>query len=496
MSEAISGALKQVLRSQILSPAGSQRSSVDGHRHTMEAFPPRLTEPSIPSNLASQDHAADHTARPQSQAPYIQSALFAPTRPLPSISESSPPSSVPTAVLAPHDAAAAARLSLLTSLARYGGGSNSGTPCAGRHSVDSLPPIAGRPPPSPRAGRKSTGGIGVNPSSIVGPPLSLRVDIANPRHSCARARAKAQQPQQALLSGQAQAPVSFPLLAGTYPAQPRISGGFLKPASPTAAPRVSASLAADAEAKASRQAGEGSACRETASVLAAVAAQLATQGGSEKSNRKLAKDGSPDLELLCHSLRPLKIPQEDPRAAANVREVSLRHGLAELASSASQPLDVQQQQIAAGKAGAGRTFGAEAAQASGAKGSPESEKPAPGAAGRQSAARSLFNVTQAAASSRATVRSLAGGADATSAPSELSTDGAALAGQVNAGCLQLSLQHAVGSVPMSSVPARVALHSSFSDGMLGWPGKSSAEVGSVVPHVAGLHIKTDPLPQR
>jgi hypothetical protein len=242
----------------------------------------------------------------------------------------------------------------------------------------------------------STGGIGGTLLTPEKGPISPQMGYVPSGQSCARARAKLAQQQEQQQQGR-QGPEAASPVPRSFLAPPQLPGSSARP-EPPPAKRPAASSVAGAGNGMTRVEKEH---RETARVLAAVAAQLAGQG---ENGEHLLTAPSPDLAPLCQNLRPLKISlppqQDDAREAANLREISLRLGVAELPSPQQQlPGRAPARALDVSHSGTGRSGAGAVA--------PHSGGLTAAAASRQSAARALFNVNQAAASCRQTVRTLA-----------------------------------------------------------------------------------------
>ena len=342
LTDTLSGALKQALRSQLSTPAGSRRASEDTPSAASaavqhQAFPP-LPPPTSNRNSSEQQQAQlgcyaqlALTSQlfgpsPFQGAPPLPPIQVAPRRLsserknsgswLPTVDESPPsqPSAESPIALAPHDAAAAAKSSLLRALNVERGALLS------RHSMGAAPNnCGGRPPISPRrrsmCEESSSSSFPAATSDALGlPPAG---DASSPRRlSCARTRSKAQQ-------GVAQA---RRVAAAVSAAQ--------KQPAPEAARQVPASEVSSLAAQAAGNTGSqklAQAPQDTSGVLAAVAEQLAVEREMAK---RLAEVAPHDVALHPPSLRTLRIPSPQPQqpaapkdaaVAANMRELSLEH---------------------------------------------------------------------------------------------------------------------------------------------------------------------------
>lgn len=444
LADTFSGALKQALRSQLNSPASSRRASEDTPSAAaaqascgrISAFaaeaaqaPAEADQHPVQQALGSQFFSS---SRQQSALSQENGLLPQPQPPLrrlsserrhssdrvgrlPTVEEQ--PRSPVAAALAPHEAAAAAKSSLFKALAES-------SAQRGRRSMGGGPQSSLRPPVSP--GRESTGDRGF-PGQAAGAAETPGPgnDLSPRRLSCARARnlaAQQQQPQaqRVWFAGQdrpsagapekAVAGASFRRLPGPSQEAARASVTSL-PGNPVPArPTVEAAAAAaragsrDGDAR-ERQARQLDGRADTAIVLAAVAEHLAKQG--EKAE-VLVKVASPDIAPLCRSLRPLRIPsaQEQPpppppgdgeRVTADMRELSLQHFVQHNASQDGCAGAAAGERGGAPKGGdVARLKGGQGAEppATAAPAGPLLLAPAAAAAGRELAARALFNVNQ------------------------------------------------------------------------------------------------------
>lgn len=336
-----------------------------------------------------------------------QSALFAPAEaaaasqagrarePVPTIPEGVPVTHPAMPPLAPQDAAAIARSSLLT-------GRPPSSPHAQRHSIGgpvcSTPALIGRwaaPQQPPRLGRRSTGDIDWRPLQHAAgagqqhpAPLSISCARARMKADAAaaaqlqrrQARAAAVQPQQR--AQQQKAPVSFPVLPGVATSA-QLPAGFLRGDGAPAQPSRRGSCSSDRNASAQ-------VC--TSSLLEAVVAQLA-----QKRREDAAADAPASQAAAARALPAKAAHADDARRSASERELSQKNGVPNL----------QQQPAAVAQA-----LAATAAASAAAKAASRQISSAPAAAGAAAAstsaaaARSLFNVGSSTAAGRASVRML------------------------------------------------------------------------------------------
>ncbi|BDA49930.1 hypothetical protein COCOBI_15-0580 [Coccomyxa sp. Obi] len=360
LTDALSGALKQALRSQLSTSAGSRRASEDTSSAAsaatqQQAFPPLPAPTSNRNSSEQQQPQQQHQPGCYAQVA-LTSQLFGPSpfqgapalQPinvpvrrlsaerknsgswLPTVDESPPsqPSAESPIALAPHDAAAAAKSSLFRALNEQRGA------LLARHSIGSAPnSCGGRPPISPR--RRSMceeswafpgGGNAAAPFEALGlPPAG---EASSPRRlSCARARSKAQSQQGAASVAQARR-VAAAVTATQKPAQEaarQLPDSQASTASVPAARDPAATSGIAGNKKCSQ------APQDTSGVLAAVAEQLAAERERAK---RLAEVTPSDLALHPPSLRPLRILSPEPQrpaasrdalVAVNSRELSLEH---------------------------------------------------------------------------------------------------------------------------------------------------------------------------
>ena len=236
--------------------------------------------------------------------------------------------------------------------------------------------------------------------------------------SCARARAKAQlaaaaqqrqRAQRELQRAAAQPPVSFPLLpapaAATQLPTAFLRGAASAQALPLAGPAASAKTAAQQQNS------------STDTLLTAVAAQLAERRRDDAARENYPSGVSPQQQQQEKTgLRPIRLaPPADQRRGATERELSLKHGVPELAlapspAAATRPTIVagelssaarqqQQQQQQQQQPPARRLT----AVRPGSVGAPAA------ASGAAAAARSAFNLGSSAAAGRRSVRTLSSG---------------------------------------------------------------------------------------
>lgn len=446
-SDAISGALKQALRSQLTTPASSRRCSEDtpsaAATYREQALPPQPPPQRNSSEL--QPPPTGTTPQLADLAQLALSSQFFGSSPqgktsasplplpqpllrrcsserrrsgswLPTVDESPPTQPDPESpvALAPHDAAAAAKARLFCAMEDGRGALPS------RHSIGALP-ASMRPPMSPR--RMSTSAFTV--ASEPGTPLEAGRhapalgDASVRRLSCARIRSNAAQQvlQQGASSAQAAAAAAATATASSRLFQRNAPlGSSLQAASPGAAqPDLDAEAgdaSKDGEAKESQRK-PVQAPSDTAGVLAAVAQQLA--GQRDTTLGKLPEAPAADLAPMCHGLRPLRVPSAAPdkRVAANNREPSLAHfvqdgsldgsGSEEDGSCARNDNPPPQDSGTDVSTSAAPSTAQMCASAPAAAAAADGRR---GAASRGAAARALFSMDQSAdAASRAVVRS-------------------------------------------------------------------------------------------
>lgn len=455
-SDAISGALKQALRSQLTTPASSRRGSEDTPSSAVAAAG---CEQACPSqrNSSEQPKLPQPACLPQQQLAQLalSSQLFGSSPPvvaalpqppqllrrcsserrrsgswLPTVDESPPaPSAAESPVsMAPHDAAAVAKAQLFRT------SEDTRNAFLGRHSFGG-PPVSWRPPMSPR--RMSTSD-GAQPGASNEPARTLEAlglaGITTPRRlSCARSRSNAQQAKQRGADA-AQAAVAA------------VSQVLQRPSQEAAQPQRASSLSACAQsAPGTAKTGVVSSRVEdlkdgqkkqveapsdtTAGVLAAVALQLAVQGDDMPGSLSATASPAANLSPLFQSLRPLRVPSTqrqqpaaDPRQAANTRELSLAHLVQdatrtdsgsskdtksprEISASSEQLLLAPADEPATSQSSAAQMCASAPAAAAAAEGRPGAASR--GAASRGAAARALFSMGGSAdAASRAVVRSM------------------------------------------------------------------------------------------
>lgn len=434
LTDALSGALKQALRSQLSTPAGSRRASEDtpsaaSAAAQQQAFPPL---PAPTSNRNSSEQQQSQLGCYAQLA--LTSQLFGPSPfqgapPLPPIQvparrlsaerknsgsllrtvDESPPSqhsAESPVALAPHDAAAAARSSLFRALNEHRG------TLLARHSMGAAPnSCGGRPPISPR--RKSiseeSASFPAAPFEALGLPTTGEAGSSPLRLSCARARNKAQQ-------GVAQARRVAAAATAAVQAKPAQEAARQLPGSQASTALVPA---ADGLAPTVGSQKRAQAPQDTPGVLAAVVEQLAEE--TERAKR-LAEVAPRDLALHPPSLRPVRIalpePQQpaapkDARVAANMRELSLEHFVhsnSRLFGSGKSSADAVAKQDTDATAAEERKqppCSCSAAVVAAPNGAAPSGPPGPAAAAAKGeAARALFSINKSAdAASRAVVRS-------------------------------------------------------------------------------------------